>query len=212
MYYSPLSFLHADDYTVMQISGDQGQTWREYEVPQSRGRVQASVLEMDPGRLVAFMRSRAADRIYVSHSTDYGRTWAVPEPTTLPNNNASTQTIKLASGNLAMIFNKYSASDDPTTAIWPRRRYPVTVAISEDGGKTWPYMRNVDTGDGFWGEINQSLNRRLGYPCLIQTRDGMIHVAYSYRGRQCIKYVRFTEDWIRDQWDYVYGCRGTMPA
>lgn len=212
MYYSLPAFRHADDYTVMQISADQGQTWEEYEVPQSRGRVQASVLEMEPGRLTAFFRSRAADRVYVSYSTDYGRTWTPPERTVLPNNNSSIQAIKLASGNIAVIFNKYSANDDPDDTLWPRRRYPVTLAISEDEGQTWPYMRNIDTGDDFWGEANQHLNRRLGYPCLIQTRDGLIHVAYSYRGRQCIKYVRVSEEWVRDQRDYIYGHRGSMPA
>jgi predicted neuraminidase len=46
-----------------------------------------------------------------------------------------------------------------------------------------------------------ALNRRCSYPSIVQTRDGFIHVAYSYRGRQCIKYVRFTEDWVRDQVD-----------
>ena len=34
--------------------------------------------------------------------------------------------------------------------------------------------------------------------------DGAIHVAYSYRGRQCIKYVRVTEAWIRSEVDWVY--------
>lgn len=203
MYYSLESNLHADDYSVMLISSDQGASWDEHVVPQSRGRVQASVLELEPGKLIAFFRSRAADWIYVSHSADYGRTWKPPEPTSLPNNNASTQNIKLASGHLAMVFNNYQVKDEPHEAVWPRRRYPVTIAISEDGGKSWPFMRDVDAGDAFWGDENVHLNRRLGYPGLIQTRDGMIHVFYSYRGRQCIKYVRLGEEWVRGQLDYV---------
>jgi predicted neuraminidase len=42
----------------------------------------------------------------------------------------------------------------------------------------------------------------------VQTRDGLIHVAYSYRGRQCIKYVRFAESWLRDQVDWLYPAEG----
>jgi predicted neuraminidase len=38
----------------------------------------------------------------------------------------------------------------------------------------------------------------------VQTRDGLIHIAYSYRGRQCIKYVQFTEGWIKNQLDWLY--------
>ena len=204
MYYSLKAAGHGDDYSVMRISEDQGQTWQEYPVPESRGRVHASVVELSEGRLAAFFRSRAADRIYVSRSTDYGRTWTVPERTLLPNNNASIQASKLQSGNLAIIFNQFSGSDDPNQTVWPRRRYPVTVALSADGGETWPYMRHVDTGDDFCGEENVHLNRRCGYPCLLQSRDGAIHIGYSYRGRQCIKHVRISEDWIRDQRDLLF--------
>lgn len=207
MYYSLPAPGHADDYTVMQITADQGGTWLEVEVPGSRGRVQASVLELAPGRLIAFFRSRVADWIYVSRSSDYGRTWTVPEPTTLPNNNSSIQAIKLTSGYIAIAFNYYQASPQSGSAIWPKRRYPVTVAISEDEGTTWPYMRHIDTGDDFCGERNEHLNRRLSYPGLIQTRDGMIHAFYSYRDRQCIKYVSFSEDWVRDRRDYLYSFR-----
>mgnify|MGYP002631091456 FL=1 len=35
----------------------------------------------------------------------------------------------------------------------------------------------------------------FSYPSVLQTPDGAIHVAYTY-DRDCIKYRRFTEDWI----------------
>ena len=205
MYYSLPGYAHGDDYTIVWISADQGRTWQEHVIPQSRGRVQATVVETEPGRLVAFFRSRAADRIYISRSPDYGRTWTAPERTALPNNNSSIQAHKLASGRIALIFNPYAANEDPTRTVRTPVRYPVTIALSEDGGATWPYMRHVDTGDDLAGEQNLRLNRRLGYPCIIQTRDGMIHVGYSYRDRQCIKYVRVSEDWILGQRECVYG-------
>jgi predicted neuraminidase len=199
MYYSVRGVRHADDYSVMRISENQGVTWTEYPIPGSRGRVHPSVLEIASSRLVTFFRSRAADRIYRSQSEDYGRTWSAPERTPLPNNNASIQALKLASGNIAIIFNNISSDDDDSTkSVWLRERYPVTVAISEDEGNTWPYMRHIDTSDDFCGAKNIQLNRRCEYPCIMQTRDGMLHMGYSYRDRQCIKYVRVSEDWVRD--------------
>lgn len=204
MYYSLNAAGHGEDYSVVQVSRDQGKTWTEHPVPESRGRVQMSVVEIVAGRLVAFFRSRAADRIYVSRSSDFGRTWTAPERTALPNNNASIQALRLQSGRIALIHNHFSANEDPTATVWPRRRYPVTVAVSEDGGETFPWMRHVDAGDGFAGERNESLNRRCAYPCIIQTRDGLVHMAYSYRGRQCIKYVRVSEDWFLDGLDTLY--------
>jgi predicted neuraminidase len=202
LYYSLLDEeeAHGSDYSVMKISSDEGRTWREYPVPGSRGRVHATVVELAPGRLIAFLRSRAADRIYLSRSDDYGRTWTEPAPTVLPNNNASIRAVRLQSGALALAFNQFSAqNEDPHRTIWPRRRWPLSLALSEDSGATWPAMRHLDTGDDFCGERNEQFNRRLSYPCLIQTRDGALHAAYSYRDRQCIKYVRITEGWIRDQ-------------
>ena len=205
MYYSPQAAGHGEDHTVMRLSEDEGQNWQEVPVPGSRGRVHASVVEPSPGLLLAFFRSRAADRIYVSHSHDYGCTWTAPERTALPNNNASIQALRLASGSVALIFNHASsANDDPQATVWPGVRYPVTLALSDDCGETWPVMRHIDAGDGFAGPANAPLNRECAYPCILQTPDGLLHIGYSYRGRQCIKYVRVSEAWVRDGRERLY--------
>ena len=202
MYYSlEAGGRHGDDHSVVRASRD-GETWEEHPVPQSRGRVHPSLVETDDG-FALFFRSRAADRIYVSRSPD-GVTWSAAERTELPNNNASIQAATLPSGAIAIVFNHFSANDDPDTPTWPKRRYPLTIALSEDGGKTWPYMRHVDPGDGFFGDANEPGNRVCAYPTVVAGDDGAIHVAYSYRGRQCIKYVRVTEAWIRSEVDWVY--------
>lgn len=200
MYYSRRDGegVYGNDVSVMQLSADNGQSWTEHPVPGSRGRVHPTVIELAPGRLVAFFRSRSADRIYVSYSTDFGQTWSDAARTDLPNNNASIQAVKLASGNIALAFNYLSLNDNPNITLWPPDRYPLTIALSTDEGRTWPYMRHIDTSDGFFGAANKSLNRSLAYPSIMQSRDGQIHVSYSYLDRQCIKYVRITEDWIRD--------------
>lgn len=84
------------------------------------------------------------------------------------------------------------------TAFWGTPRAPMTLAISEDGGKTWPYKRNLDVGDGYCMTNNSQLqlNREFSYPSIKQTPDGALHIAYTYF-RQHIKYVRVAEDWVR---------------
>ncbi len=200
MYYSRRDGdgVYGNDVSVVQLSADNGQSWTEHPIPGSRGRVHPTVIELAPGRLVTFFRSRSADRIYVSYSSDFGQTWTEVTRTDLPNNNASIQAVKLDSGNIALAFNYLSLNDDPNKTVWSLNRYPLTIALSEDEGRTWPYMRHIDASDGFFGEANKSLNRPLAYPSVFQARDGQIHVSYSYRGRQCIKYVRINEAWIRD--------------
>ncbi|MGG4142393.1 sialidase family protein [Paenibacillus algorifonticola] len=185
------------DYSSVHVSDDQGESWREVEIPGSKGRVHPSIVELDEGRLVVFFRSRNADYIYMSRSEDSGESWSVPERTILPNNNASIRAIRLQSGGIAIIFNHCRANEDPDVVVWPYERVPVTIAISEDEGVTWPYMRHIETGDHYCGELNTQYNRRYEYPSLIQSKDGMIHACFAYGNRTHIKYVSFSEDWVR---------------
>ena len=93
------------DPSVFQLSDDQGKTWRMVEMPNSRGRVHPTVVELDNGHLVAFMRSREADNVYRSESLDWGETWSEPKSTPLPNNNSSISAIRTKSGRVAVAYN-----------------------------------------------------------------------------------------------------------
>jgi predicted neuraminidase len=53
------------------------------------------------------------------------------------------------------------------------------VALSDDGGATWPRCRVVETAGG-----------EYSYPAIIQTADGLVHLTYTYR-RTHIKHVAF---------------------
>jgi len=84
------------------------------------------------------------------------------------------------------------------TAFWGTPRAPMTIAISEDNGKTWPYMRDIEVGDGYCMTNNskEKLNREYSYPSIKQTFDGKIHITFTYF-RQTIKYVQVTEEWVK---------------
>ena len=183
------------DPTAFQISDDQGRTWRQVDMPNSRGRVHANVVEMDDGHLLAFMRSREADFIYRSESFDWGDTWSEPTPTPLPNNNSSISALRLQSGRVAIAYNPTCTPDPkPGKAAWPGLRCPVAVALSEDGGLTFPIVRWMERGEGFMGEENRTNNKQYEYPYLMQSRDGMLHLAYAAFTRLGVKYVRFSEE------------------
>ena len=183
------------DPTAFQISDDQGKTWRQVDMPNSRGRVHANVVEMDDGHLLAFMRSREADFIYRSESFDWGDTWSEPKPTPLPNNNSSISALRLQSGRVAIAYNPTCTPDPkPGTAAWPGLRCPVAVALSEDGGLTFPIVRWMERGEGYMGEENRTNNKQYEYPYLMQSRDGMLHLAYAAFTRLGVKYVRFSEE------------------
>ncbi|WP_163467575.1 sialidase family protein [Klebsiella michiganensis] len=213
-----------DDISAVKISSDCGKTWRDVEVPQSLGCVHMNITALSNGTLVALFRSRWADNIYYSQSVDNGESWSVPEPTELPNNNSSIQVTTLTSGELALVFNHMSAAgalerraslydeiDDGDnsrkepevisgrSAFWGAPRAPMTVAISADGGKTWPWQRNLDEGDGYC-MTNNSLdkrNREFSYPSIKQGADGTLHIAYTWF-RQAIKYVHVSPEWVKE--------------
>jgi predicted neuraminidase len=218
------------DTSAVRISADGGASWTEYEVPGSTGSVHMNVEQLRDGTLLALFRSRWADNIYSSRSADRGRSWTTPVPTTLPNNNSSIQFTQLSNGHLALVFNEISAKqaterraslyddieDDSgpgaeaaapapaepggRTAFWGTPRAPMTLAVSEDGGRTWPYRRNLEVGDGYCMTNNsrEKVNREYSYPSIKQGPDEALHIAFTYF-RQAIKYVRVHEDWVRRQ-------------
>ncbi len=152
-----------------------------------------SLVPISATHLIAFFRSRYADWVYKSESSD-GCSWTAPHATTLPNNNASIQAIALQNGHLAMIFNNTQAELKPERADTASRRI-LSIAISEDGGETWPRIRDVENA-AISEPILPLEMRSILYPALVQSADGMIHIAYTFR-RETIKYMTFREEWIR---------------
>ena len=80
--------------------------------------------------------------------------------------------IKLRNGHLLLVFNDNNEG----------RRMPLTVAISTDNDKSYPYRRDIAGGDN-----------SFAYPYAIQTRDGKIHIVYTTNGRTTIMHAVFDE-------------------
>lgn len=184
----------AGDPSAFQVSDDEGRSWRPVMVPNSAGRVHPTVVELEDGHLVCLMRSREADWIYRSESTDFGDSWTEPVPTPLPNNNSGICAVKLASGRVAVAYNHSSAPQSyGQKGAWPGLRCPVSIALSEDGCKTFPLIRHIERGQGYVGDENRSNNMQYEYPCIMQAADGMLHLAYAYETRKGVKWVTLSE-------------------
>lgn len=181
------------DHSYVEVSADSGKTWKECDVEGSGGFVQMTILKISDNSLIAFYRSRFADWIYQSESSD-GCAWTAPHATKLPNNNASIQATRLKDGHLVMIFNNTQAEFKPEHADTASRRI-LSVALSEDDGKTWPWIRDLENPT-----ISQQIlpleDAEYSYPSITQSADGKIQAAYTFR-RETIKYTTFSEDWIK---------------
>ncbi len=204
------------DTAAVLISRDGGASWQMRDIPDSIGAVHMNILPLGGDEMVAFYRNRFAESILSSRSSDGGETWSAPAPTELPNNNSSIQATVLNDGAIAMVYNHSNATMSDARrqslydeiegdeageatvvahigrkAVWGVPRAPLSLAISRDGGKSFPHRIDLDTGDGFCLSNNSkdSLNREFSYPSIIEGGDGTLHIAYTYY-RRAIKYVR----------------------
>ncbi|AHG48692.1 glycosyl hydrolase (plasmid) [Rhizobium leguminosarum bv. trifolii CB782] len=204
------------DTAAVLISRNGGESWQMHDIPDSIGAVHMNILPLGGDKMIAFYRNRFAESILSSRSSDGGETWSAPAPTELPNNNSSIQATILNDGAIAMVYNHSNASTSDARrqslydeiegdeageatvvahigrkAVWGVPRAPLSLAISRDGGKSFPHRIDLDTGDGFCLSNNSkdSLNREFSYPSIIEGGDGTLHIAYTYY-RRAIKYVR----------------------
>lgn len=146
-------------------------------VSSPRGNLQAAIVEVAPGHLIAYCRRggdyEPCDDCYTirSESHDGGKTWEEGTPSEFPNPNAAVDFIKLNSGNLLLVYNDSM-----------NERTPLTVAISTDGGKTFPHRKNVGEGDN-----------TFAYPVVRQAEDGTIHLVYTTEERATVMHATFDE-------------------
>ncbi len=137
--------------------------------------LQPSVVTLDDGRLLAVMRNAGRGWLWVTASDDGGRSWASPADSGFPNPASPAELLRLASGNLVLIFNDSDAV-----------RRPLSVSISADDGVTWHPPRVLVDGEG-----------NYAYASAVQTGDGLIHVVYSH-DREWIGHITLNEAWIVD--------------
>jgi predicted neuraminidase len=174
--------LYSDGFNfgLIAISEDDGTTWSSSLPIIGRGLNQPSLVIRKDGSLDAYLRDDgdAPGRIMISHSNDEGYSWTFAKKSDIPNPGSSVEIINLKSGNWLLIYNDV---DDG--------RYSIAAAVSEDEGKSWRRKRNLESVAG----------GSFSYPSVIQTKDGKIHVTYSYHlsdDEKSIKHISFEEDWV----------------
>ncbi len=143
----------------LEHSPDLGESWRR-TMPIGDGRsiaaIQPSILVHRDRQLQLLCRSKH-HRIAESWSNDGGISWTELQLTNLPNPNSGTDAVTLADGRHLLVYNRSS-----------RGRSPLNVALSNDG-RCWRDVLVLEQGPG-----------EYSYPAVIQTRDGLVHITYSW--------------------------------
>ncbi|MHA1821201.1 MAG: exo-alpha-sialidase [Promethearchaeota archaeon] len=208
-----------DYFGVFYISDDQGKHWKDCgarvkikddEVPKWANKkwgrlvLQPTLLERDDGSIIALMRAvRPLGKMYYSESLDNGNTWSDAKPYILPNPGGAFHWMRLKSGNVAIVYNHAPVKDKIGF-----ERNPLTIALSEDEGRTWKYRRNIMIATE--KEVHQRIG---GYPTMTQGPDGRIHITWSFSYQHKLEgtetnitelnltdilYTNLTEEWIKE--------------
>lgn len=152
----------------------------------------------------------ASGKITMAQSVTAGRSWSHPEPINLPNHDSGIASLRLQNGWLLLAFNDgaknlSSHSTEATKAcVAPAAPCPssatatveagsdvspsrnaLRLALSEDEGATWQRIAT----------IAEAPRGDFSYPYFLQTRDGAIHLLYSWNRRQ-IHHVVFNFSWV----------------
>lgn len=156
--------------------------WKQTgRIRSATGNIQPAVVEVRDNFLVAYLRRGGNYEPTTNgwtvraESHDGGATWSEGVNAPFKNPNAALDFIKLASGNLLLVFNDNM-----------NERTPLTVALSPDGDKTWPWKRNVAEGPYDYA-----------YPMAVQTRDGKIHLIFTSHERTVVNHAVLDEEWIK---------------
>jgi hypothetical protein len=90
----------------------------------------------------------------------------------LPNPNSGTDAVTLKDGRHVLVYNHTTVRPDGKNGP----RSPLNVAVSSDGRKWQAAL------------VLEDEPREYSYPAIIQTRDGLVHITYTWR-RQTIRHV-----------------------
>ncbi|MGH9158866.1 MAG: sialidase family protein [Vicinamibacteraceae bacterium] len=126
--------------------------------------IQPTILDHGKGRIQILCRSKQGV-VTQAWSEDSGRSWSPMTTTMLPNPSAGIDSVHLTDGRFLLVYN-------PTE----RGRHQLRLATSRDGESWTPTVMLENEPGGF------------SYPAMIQARDGLVHVTYTWK-RERIRHV-----------------------
>ncbi len=161
----------------MEISPDMGKTWSRTDALNDGKKIsiiQPTILLHPKGKVQMLCRTKGRD-VLSSWSSDNGKTWGSFTSIGLPNPNSGIDAVTLKNGYHVLIYNHVACKKGET---WGDRHI-LNLAISKDGLK-WEA--------GVLLENDMDVDAEYSYPAVIQSKDGMIHISYTWN-RKLIKHV-----------------------
>ena len=123
------------------------------------GALEPTVVELQDGRIWMLIRTTKGE-FFQAFSSDHGMTWSEARPSGIHSPSAPCHITRLASGRLALVWNN---TMDTTKA-----RDALSVALSEDDGKTWSEPIIAVRGE------------QVSYPYISEPTPGQLLISFNY--------------------------------
>jgi predicted neuraminidase len=147
--------------------------WSRFEPQQQLFQVIQPTLLTHPGqRIQALYRSKHG-AIITNESKNGGESWSPLKKLGLPNNNSGIEALTLADGRHLLLYNHLGGQGNNG---WGKR-HAIHLAVSEDG-IVWKAL----------AVIEKAKEGEFSYPAMIQTKDGLVHMTYTWN-RKRVKHV-----------------------
>ena len=151
-----------------------------YSSLENKKAIQPTLVKLPNGRIVLLARDTEDKNIWRAFSDDNGTTWTKAQRISLPNPGSAVSAIYVKEVDAILVTYNHSR----------KKRDPISLGISRDGGKTFKRIANLATSE-------EGVETKFAYPAMLQTSDGLIHIIWSHRGRATLKHVIFNVDWLR---------------
>lgn len=154
--------------THVELSDPDLKNWEKVELKGPFNVIQPTVLFHPNNKIQVLCRTQEGV-VASAWSADQGKTWTPLEATNLDNNNSGIDGVTLSNGSHLLVVNPLKKGRNKL------------VLLGSSDGINWTELLVLENEEK--GEFS--------YPAIIQTKDGTVHISYTYN-REKIKYVHLS--------------------
>ncbi|NQU12300.1 exo-alpha-sialidase [bacterium] len=170
------------------FSDDDGRSWQRSNVMDLGGNghhdgvTEGTIVELRDGRLLQYLRTNWG-QLWRALSADRGQTWHPYGPSGIPASSAPARLQRLASGRLALLWNRPHAEGEETyprlggDGVWSATpastfRAELSFSLSEDEGETWGPPTVIARNEG----TDPARDAELSYPYAFEFEPGVLWI------------------------------------